>query len=83
VIYEWHDFIGNLGVSMIVISYYLLQTERTTSDATAYLSANATGAFLILVSLLGEFNLSAFLVEIFWLLISLYGLYKKNRLIPE
>lgn len=82
-IYEWHDFIGNLGVSMIVISYYLLQTERTTSDATAYLSANATGAFLILVSLLGEFNLSAFLVEIFWLLISLYGLYKKNRLIPE
>ena len=77
-IYEWHDFIGNLGVSMIVISYYLLQTERTTSDATAYLSANATGAFLILVSLLGEFNLSAFLVEIFWLLISLYGLYKKT-----
>jgi hypothetical protein len=82
-IYEWHDFIGNLGVAMIVVSYYLLQIGRTTSGASSYLWANATGAFLVLISLLGEFNLSAFLVEIFWLLISVYGLYKKNRLISE
>ncbi|MBT3428724.1 MAG: hypothetical protein HOL98_04615 [Gammaproteobacteria bacterium] len=82
-IYEWHDFIGNLGVALIVVSYYSLQIGRTTSKASSYLWANATGASLVLVSLLGEFNLSAFLVEIFWLLISIYGLYKKNRLIPE
>lgn len=82
-IYEWHDFVGNLGVAMIVVSYYMLQTGRTTSQATGYLSANATGALLVLVSLLGEFNLSAFLVEFFWLMISLYGLYQKNSLAPD
>lgn len=82
-IYEWHDFVGNLGVAMIVVSYYLLQTGRTTSNASTYLSANAIGAFLVLVSLLGEFNLSAFLVEFFWLMISLYGLYQKNSLAPD
>jgi hypothetical protein len=34
------------------------------------------GALLVVVSLLYRFNLSAFLVEIFWLLISIYGLIK-------
>lgn len=77
--YQWHDFIGNLGVAMIVTAYYLLQTERTTSQAIAYLSANAVGACLVLISLFGEFNLSAFLVEFFWLIISLYGLVQQNR----
>ena len=77
--YQWHDFIGNLGVVMIVVAYYLLQTERTTSRAIAYLSANAVGAGLVLISLFGEFNLSAFLVEFFWLIISLYGLVQQNK----
>jgi hypothetical protein len=45
--YQWHDFIGNLGVAMIVIAYYLLQTERTTSRAAAYFSANAVRACLV------------------------------------
>ena len=37
-----------------------------------------TGALrlLVLISLIYSFNLSAFLVEAFWLLISLYGLIK-------
>jgi hypothetical protein len=37
------------------------------------------GAGLVLISLFGEFNLSAFLVEFFWLIISLYGLAQQNK----
>jgi hypothetical protein len=34
---------------------------------------NALGAFLIMVSLVFNFNLSAFLMEFFWFVISLLG----------
>ena len=35
---------------------------------------NAIGSAGVLVSLLGSFNLSVFLLELTWLLISIYGL---------
>jgi len=35
---------------------------------------NAVGAALIAVSLLVDFNLSAFLIEVFWVAISLIGI---------
>ena len=37
---------------------------------------NAAGALLIIVSLIFDFNLSAFVIEVFWLLISLLGLWR-------
>ena len=70
----WHDIFGSLGVLLIVGAYLLLQHRRWTAENLEYSAVNAAGAFLILVSLIAEFNLSAFLVEIFWLLISLYGI---------
>jgi len=42
----------------------------------SYLLLNAVGAMLVMISLMFRFNLSAFLMEAFWLLISLYGLAK-------
>jgi hypothetical protein len=72
--YGWFDLIGNLGVLLMVIAYLLLQMEKLSSSALSYLLLNAVGATLVIVSLLYRFNLSAFLMEVFWLLISLYGL---------
>jgi hypothetical protein len=43
---------------------------------------NAIGASLIVVSLLVDFNLSALLMEVFWVLISLIGVYRYFRLKP-
>ncbi len=77
--YQWHDFLGNLGVFFIVGCYFLLQAEKLTSQSFMYLAFNGVGASLILVSLIGEFNFSAFLVEAFWVLISLYGLIKNRH----
>ena len=61
---------------MMVIAYLLLQLEKLSSSAVAYLLLNAVGAVLVILSLIFHFNLSAFLMEVFWLLISLFGLAK-------
>jgi hypothetical protein len=72
--YGWFDLVGNIGVLLMVIAYLLLQLEKLSSSAFSYLLLNTIGAVLVLISLTYRFNLSAFLMEAFWLLISLYGL---------
>ncbi len=74
--YRWFDLIGNVGVLLMVIAYLLLQLDKLSSSAVSYLLLNAAGAILVIISLLFRFNLSAFFMEAFWLLISLYGLSK-------
>ena len=74
--YSWFDLIGNVGVLLMVVAYLLLQLEKLSGSALSYLLLNAVGAVLVMISLMFRFNLSAFLMEGFWLLISLYGLAK-------
>lgn len=74
--YAWYDFAGNIGVALMVIAYLLLQAEKLRSSDVRYSLMNAAGALLVLISLVYSFNVSAFLVELFWLLISIYGLIK-------
>ena len=76
--YSWYDFLGNVGVLLILLSYLLLQMKKIKSQSMYYSLMNAVGALLILVSLYYNFNLSAFVMEIFWLLISLYGLWQSR-----
>ncbi|MBX3300048.1 MAG: hypothetical protein KF736_11365 [Acidobacteria bacterium] len=71
---NWYDIAGGVGVALIIGAYILLQVGRLDGKRPAYSAINAAGASLIIVSLYFEFNLSAFIVEFFWLLISLFGL---------
>lgn len=71
---SWFDIIGLIGVVLIVVAYLLLQLEKLPCSAPSYSLLNAAGAFLVMVSLFFDFNLSAFLMEVFWFLISLFGL---------
>ena len=77
--YHWYDLVGNIGVFCILITYLLLQTGILQSNMIKFSLLNLIGALLILVSLYFEFNLSAFLIEFFWLLIRLVGLWKSLR----
>lgn len=72
--FEWHDVVGTAGAAIILVSYFLLQLQRISSRTLSYSMLNGFGAFLILVSLSVEFNLAAFVVEAFWLLISIVGI---------
>lgn len=72
--YSLADFIGNVGVLLILVAYVLLQFEKIDSRRVPYSLMNALGAAMILFSLYFDFNLSAFVIEFFWLLISLVGI---------
>ena len=74
--YAWHDILGTLGVVVIIFTYILLQLGRVKSEQIAYSLLNAVGAACILFSLYYSFNLPSFIVEFFWLLISLFGIGK-------
>ena len=74
--YYWHDFVGNLGVFLILLCYLLLQIGNMKSDGVLYSALNRVGALLILVSLTYDFNLSAFIIELAWVAISVLGIYK-------
>ena len=73
------DLIGNVGVVVLMITYLMLQLNKLRSDGLAYSLLNAVGASLIVLSLLVNFNLSAFLMEVFWVLISCVGIYRYFR----
>lgn len=77
--YAWYDVIGTVGVAVIILTYVLLQTGKIRSESLSYSLLNAAGAALILVSLYFAFNLPSFVVEFFWLLISLYGIWRSFR----
>jgi hypothetical protein len=74
--YEWYDFVGNIGVFLILLSYLLLQLNKMRSDSIIYSALNGLGALFILVSLYFRFNLSAFIIESFWFVFSLIGIIK-------
>ena len=74
--FHWFDLVGFAGVLLIIVAYLLLQVEKLASTSPRYSVLNAVGALLIMVSLVFAFNLSAFIVEAFWFLISLVGISK-------
>lgn len=76
---HWYDWAGLIGVALILFTYLLLQVGRMRGDAFPHQLLNAVGALLILLSLLYAFNLSAFLMELAWLVVSIYGMVRGQR----
>lgn len=74
------DLVGNVGVVMLMVTYLMLQLGKIKSADLAYSVLNAVGASLIVASLIVNFNLSAMLMEVFWVLISFIGIGRHFRL---
>ena len=70
------DAVGIVGALLIVGAYFLLQTGRLSAQSVSFSLVNGLGAAGILYSLWFEFNLAAFAIEFFWLLISGYGFFR-------
>lgn len=74
------DLVGNVGVVTLMVTYLMLQLDKIRSADLSYSVLNAAGASLIVVSLVFDFNLSAMLMEVFWVLISFIGIGRHLRL---
>jgi len=77
--YGLPDAVGIIGAALLMVAYFLLQINKLQSNGLAYSLLNAIGALLIVFSLLVNFNLAAFLIEVFWVLISLIGIIRYLR----
>lgn len=76
----WYDLCGYLGVILILLAFLLLQAEKVAGSSWIYQLANMLGAIGIMLSLVfGSFNLPAFLQELVWALISVYGIVSARR----
>lgn len=76
----WYDWVGLLGTFMILAAFFGLQAGRLDGNRLPYQLLNLLGAGGVLVSLLGQFNVSVFLLEVAWMLIALYGIGRSLQL---
>ena len=77
--FHWYDFFGAVGDALIIGSYLLLQMDKLKSTSFFYSAANGIGATLILISLIYDFNFAAFIIEAFWIAISIYGIWNYTK----
>jgi len=67
------DLIGLSGVALLIVTYALLQLDRIDPKGFWYSFNNLLVAILVTVSLIYTPNLASIVIEVFWFLISLYG----------
>ena len=67
------DFIGLTGVALLIVTYALLQLDRIDPKGFWYSFNNLLVAILVTVSLVYTPNLASIVIEVFWFLISLFG----------
>ncbi|HZP20839.1 MAG TPA: cyclic nucleotide-binding protein [Bauldia sp.] len=70
---------GILGSVLVIAAYFANLQEWLSSRDWRYSALNLAGALLILLSLFFEWNLPSVVMEGFWALISLVGLWRSAR----
>lgn len=75
----WYDWVGIAGTLMILGAFFLLQAGRISGTGLTYQLLNLFGAAGVLVSLLGQFNISVFVLEIAWMAVSVFGIVRTLR----
>ena len=76
---DFPDVVGIFGVLLLLIAYGLLNTNKLSAHSIKYQVLNFSGAGGILFSLFFDWNTSAVVIEIAWMLISLIGIYNIIR----
>lgn len=70
------DLLGFCGVVLLVIAYFFMQSGRWTHTNIRLPLTNMCGAILILISLMDSPNIPSILIELVWISISAYGIWK-------
>jgi hypothetical protein len=71
--------LGFLGAIITLAAYLLNQTGKWKAEDRIFSYANLAGSLLLIISLLWDWNIGAFLINFFWAGISLKALLKKRH----
>lgn len=71
--------IGFLGMICVVLAFYKTVQGKWPSQGLTFNVVNLTGAILLIISLCVHFNFGSFVIEVFWILISLKGIHGALR----
>lgn len=74
--YTWSDLVGNIGVVILLYTFYANVHGSLNSQGFWYNFNNLVVAILLGINLYYKPNISSIIIEIFWLGISVYGLIK-------
>jgi hypothetical protein len=72
--------IGLVGMACVVVAFHMTVNGHWPGQSVKFNSVNLVGAILLLISLCVHFNLGSFVIELFWIAISLRGLWKAGVL---
>ena len=71
---EIPDIIGYTGVALLIVTYAMLQLDKIDPKGFWYSFNNMIVAMLVTVSLLYTMNKASMVIEVFWFIISVYGI---------
>ena len=71
--------VGYLGATIVILGYFLKQTDWLRSEDWRFPAMNLLGSALVMVSLLYHLNPPSVVIEVFWSSISVYGIQKNLR----
>ena len=68
------DLIGFSGVALLIVTYAMLQLDKIDPKGFWYSFNNMIVAILVTFSLLVTMNKASMVIEVFWFIISVYGI---------
>ncbi len=74
--------LGMVGMTCVVYAYLSVERDWLNNKDIKFYLINLIGAVLLLISLLINFNLGSFIIEIFWVIISINGIINHYRVKP-
>lgn len=70
------DYIGSMGTIIVALAYLATQLRMMNSEDISFPIVNLVGSLLIGYSLYHSFNFASALMEIFWIIISMVGVFQ-------
>jgi paired small multidrug resistance pump len=84
--FNWYDWAGYIGVVLVLLAFLLLQAHKLRGNGLVYQLMNVFGAIGVIISLSfgeGPINWPAFLMQLAWITIGVYGIVHATQLRRE
>lgn len=71
---ELYNIIGGIGVFLLILDYFLLETGKVKPHDISYCGINIAACVCVLYSLAFAWNLPSFIIQVSFIAISIYGI---------